>query len=55
MKILIIDCSDSLYWYRNHIDQEFDVIKEFEESYKVRTPNGYTNFIQKEDAIEVDE
>jgi hypothetical protein len=53
IKIRVITCSDSLFWYANHIGKVFTTINETAEDYLVREPSGYTNIILKKDCEEV--
>lgn len=50
LKIKIIDSGSSLYWYNWHVGEIFDVIKTEENLYWVREPEGYLNFVLREDA-----
>lgn len=57
MKIKIIKCKDSLFWYNKHINQIFEVEKEWDTYVWVREPNEFRclNFVLKEDCKEVKE
>lgn len=50
LKIKIIDSGSSLYWYNWHVGEIFDVVKTEENLYWVREPEGYLNFVLREDA-----
>lgn len=50
MQIKIIDSGSSLYWYNWHVGEIFDVVKTEENLYWVREPDGYLNFVLREDA-----
>jgi hypothetical protein len=51
MEVLITKCSDSSYWYRQHLGETFKVIKEGSGYYWVRDHDGFRNMIEKKDAI----
>ena len=57
MKIRIIQCSDSRYWYRPLIGQELIFYKEDAKRYWCKEPNswGALNFVLKEDAERLEE
>lgn len=57
MKIKIIKCSDSFFWYNKHIGEEVEVLKQNSKEYWVRELNEWRcwNFILKEDAEVVSE
>lgn len=55
MRIVITDCSDSLYWYNSHVGEEFEVINKGWGDYLVRTPSGYTNIVKENDCMEIDD
>ncbi len=51
MKVRIIRCSDSLFWYNSHIGEVFRVRKICPDRYMVREDDdcGYINFILYQD------
>ncbi len=53
MRVVIAKSSSSCYWYAVCTGKEFTVFREEEDRYWVTTPNGYSNFIMKCDAMEV--
>jgi len=55
MKLKLIKCSDSLYWYKDLIGQEVPLLREYEDCYLSREPDGYANIVRKEDAEVVNE
>lgn len=57
MKIRVVGCKDSLYWYRGFINEIFEVQKEDSVRYWCRERNAWQalNFINKEDAEVVEE
>lgn len=55
MKVLKIKkCSDSMLWYSDLIGESVPFLREFEDCYMSREPNGYSNVVRKEDAEVVD-
>lgn len=54
-QLKIIKCSDNLYWYNNLIGQTVPLLREYEDCYMSREPDGFANIIKKEDAEVVDE
>lgn len=50
-KLLIQQCSSSLYWYRNKIGTLVDFIREDPDYFWSREPAGYSNIVDKRDAI----
>lgn len=55
MRVLkIIDCSDSLMWYRNRIGDIVDFIGEDEQYYWSRDNGGYKNIVKKRDGLIMD-
>lgn len=51
MKLLIIKCSDSMFWYANKIGQEVEFIREESDCYLSKEDAGFINIVKKEDAI----
>lgn len=51
MKIKITNCSDYMYWYRQHIGEIFNVERVSQYVYWCREPNEYRclNLVLKED------
>jgi hypothetical protein len=47
----IIRCSDSLMWYSKHVGQEFPLLREYDDCYMSREPEGFANIVRKEDAV----
>ena len=55
MKALkIISCSDSLMWYRDHVDTIVPLLRVYSDVYLSREPAGYSNIIHLRDAVIVD-
>lgn len=56
MKIKIINCSDSLFWYSKHLSEIFDVHKVEHDVFWCREKNEYgcLNFVLKEDCEVLD-
>jgi hypothetical protein len=50
--IKITNCTDSMFWYMEHINKEFEVIRAEKDRYWVREPNDWQclNFVLKQDA-----
>ena len=57
MKAKITKCSNSVYWYAEHIGQEFEIHRFGERYVWVREPNdwGCLNFIEVQDMEYVEE
>ena len=51
----IIKCSDSLLWYSNLVGQCVPYLREYEECYMSREPDGFANIVRKEDAVIINE
>lgn len=49
--IEIQKCSTLRAWYVDHVGKRFKVIREEKYEYLVRTPQGHTNFVRKDDAV----
>lgn len=47
--IRIHQCSNSLYWYRDHVGQVIPLIREDRDYYWAREPEGYINIVDKRD------
>lgn len=57
MKVKVTGCSDSMYWYKKHIGETFEVLREEEAVYWTRE-RGYfncLNWIRKLDCEVVNE
>lgn len=50
--IKITNCTDSMFWYANHVNKEFEVIRAEHDRYWVREPNEYQclNFVLRIDS-----
>lgn len=48
--LLIIKCSDSLFWYAHLIGHAVPLIREIDEGWLSREPTGHTNIVRREDA-----
>lgn len=57
MKVKVINCYDSMLWYKKHIGHTFEVLREEEAVYWTRELNGWhcLNWIRKLDCEVVDE
>ena len=55
MKLKIIKCSDTLYWYKDLVGQLVPLLREYEDCYMSREPDGFANIVRKEDAEVVNE
>jgi hypothetical protein len=58
MKIKIIKCSDSMMWYCKHVNETYDVIKDYSKEsneYLVRDAYGYLNIVRQKDCVVVEE
>jgi hypothetical protein len=51
--LVVTNCSDSHKWYREHIGKTFPMLDEEPTEYKTRQPEGYINFISKEDCQKI--
>ena len=49
MLVRVNRCRDSHLWYADHIGETFCIMEEDRESFLVRSPDGYTNVIWRED------
>ena len=51
MKIKILHCSDSMFWYNKHIGEIFKVVRIESDRFWVREQNefGYLNFVLAKD------
>jgi hypothetical protein len=49
-QIKILKCSDRLYWYSSLIGQQVPLLREYEDCYMSREPDGFANIVKKEDA-----
>lgn len=55
MKALLINqCSDRMYWYRNLVGCFVPYVREYPECYMSREPAGYANIVQFHDATIVE-
>jgi len=54
-KLKIIKCSDTLYWYKDLVGQLVPLLREYEDCYMSREPDGFANIVRKEDAEVVNE
>lgn len=51
--VKVVSCSDSSFWYADHIGEVFPVLNTFSDEVLVRTPSGYSNIIRNSDFIEI--
>lgn len=51
MLVRVNSCRDSHLWYREWIGEKFCLIEQDHDTYLVRSPDGYTNVIWREDGI----
>lgn len=49
--ILVLSCSDSLYWYRRSIGKVFPLLRDAGQDWISREHSGLTNIIDKRDAV----
>lgn len=49
--LLILGCSDSLYWYRRSIGRVFPLLRDVGQDWLSREHSGLTNIIDKRDAV----
>ena len=52
--LLIVDCTDSMLWYAEHIGEVVPFLREFEDCYMSRERTGYSNIVYKKDAMFVE-
>lgn len=50
-RLKIVQCSDFQLWYREHVGQEFPLLREYDDCYMSREPEGFANIVRKEDAV----
>lgn len=50
MKIKIIKCGSPMLWYYRHVGKTFRLLREDDEGYWTRQPEGYLNVVRKQDA-----
>lgn len=55
LRIKIVSCSDSMFWYKEYVGEEFGVIGEDPTEFVVKTPSGYLNIVRKIDAEVINE
>ncbi len=51
MLVKVNTCRDRHLWYADHIGERFLLIEQDRDSYLVRSPDGYTNVIWREDGV----
>lgn len=51
VKLKIVKCNSALKWYANLVGQYVPLLGIGETEYKSREPEGYINFVSKEDAV----
>lgn len=51
--LLVMSCSDPLYWYRQSIGQVFPLLRDAGREWLSREHSGLTNIIDKRDAVVV--
>ncbi len=51
--LLVLSCSDSLYWYRRAIGKVFPLLRDAGKDWLSREHSGLTNIIDKRDAVVV--
>lgn len=49
-ELKILKCSDSHMWYSNLVGQTVPLLREYEDCYMSREPEGFANIVRKEDA-----
>ena len=49
--LLVVSCSDSLYWYRCSIGKAFPLLRDAGQDWLSREHSGLTNIIDKRDAV----
>lgn len=49
MQVKITRCPSQSLWYNSFVGQIFSAYREYDDSYLVRTPDGYSNIIFKTD------
>lgn len=54
MTIKIIKCNDKLMWYSSMLGSTLYVVREDEDYFWCREPDGYLNIVKKEDAEVLD-
>ncbi len=54
-KIKIIDCSDSLMWYRDKVGELVEFVREDKDFLWSREDAGYLNIVKKQDGQIVDD
>ena len=55
MMLKIIKCSDSLLWYKDLVGQSVPFIREYDDCYMSREPDGFANIVKKDDAEVINE
>ncbi len=50
MMLKIIKCSDPLFWYCKLVGQILPLVREYDDCYMSREPDGFANIVRKEDA-----
>ena len=55
MMLKIIKCSDSLLWYKDLVGQTVPLIREYDDCYMSREPDGFANIVKKDDAEVINE
>lgn len=50
IELKILKCSDKNYWYSNLVGQTVPLLREYEDCYMSREPEGFANIVRKEDA-----
>lgn len=53
--ILITGCTDAMRWYADKVGQSFSLLGADEHEFRTRQPEGYTNFVRREDAQIIDD
>ena len=53
MLVKVNSCRDRHLWYADHVGEHFSLIEQDRDSFLVRSPDGYTNVIWREDGIAV--
>ena len=54
-KLKIINCSDSLMWYRDKVGQEVELLYKIGDCYMSREDSGLANIVLVKDAIIIEE
>lgn len=50
-ELTIVGCFDPMMWYRDLVGEKVDFVKEDDDYYWCREPEGYINIVHKSDGI----